>query len=162
MAIRAGDVLFLDTNVLLAATDEGRAQHRLAQEVLVSANRHGYHLGVSGQVLREYLVVATRPLEVNGLGLSPGDALRNVDEFRRRSVLYDETEAVSDRLRQLVRDHEPRGKRIHDVSVVATMLTHGLTHLVTQNSGDFAGLPGVDILSLADVRKAMSIPDGGD
>lgn len=154
MEIKVGDVLFLDTNVLLAATDRSRPQHHLAQEVLLAAGHRGYHLGLSGQILREYLVVATRPLNVNGLGLSPGDALTNVEEFRRRSVLYDETEAVSGRLRQLVRDHEPRGKRIHDANVVATMLTHGLTHLVTQNPADFAGLPEVETLSLIEAHAA--------
>jgi len=33
-------------------------------------------------VLREYLVVATRPVEVHGLGLAAADALVNVVAFR--------------------------------------------------------------------------------
>ena len=81
----------------------------------------------SGQVLREYLVVATRPAEVNGLGLSVPDALANVDEFARHLDLYDETVAVSTRLRQLALDHDLRGKRLHDANIVATMSVHGIS-----------------------------------
>lgn len=35
------------------------------------------------------------------------------------------------------------GKRIHDANVVATMQTHGITRLLTQNPDDFTDLPQV-------------------
>ena len=44
----------------------------------------GTVLYASGQVLREYMVVATRGLEQNGLGLNREDALADVAEFRSR------------------------------------------------------------------------------
>ncbi len=155
MAIKAGELLFVDTNVLLTATDQSRPYHRQAQRVLGLANRAGFHLGVSGQVLREYLVVATRPIEVNGLGLGVDDALSNVDEFRGRLVFYEETEAVANRLRQLVRKHAVTGKRIHDANVVATMLTQGVSRLITENSADFASFPEIGTVRLADAVRGL-------
>lgn len=155
MAIKAGDLLFVDTNVLLTATDESRPHYRPAQRLLVLANSAGFHLGVSGQVLREYLVVATRPIEVNGLGLNPDDALNNVDAFRERLVFYEETEAVATRLRQLTRRHGVTGKRIHDANVVATMLTHGVSRLITENPADFASFPEIDTVRLTDAVRGL-------
>lgn len=159
MAIKVGDVLFLDTNVLLAATDQSRRQHRAALRILGAATRGGFHLAVSGQIIREYLVVATRPPDVNGLGLSARDALRNVEEFKRRLAVYDETEAVSSRLCQLVRDAELRGKRIHDANVAAAMLTHGMSKLITENPGDFVGLAEIETVSINDLCRELACFD---
>ena len=58
----AGDILFVDTNVLLTTTDESRPQHGDAGRLLNEPGHHGLHLTASGRSLREYLVVATRPL----------------------------------------------------------------------------------------------------
>ena len=143
MEIKAGEILFLDTNVLLTATDRSRPDHLSARRLLSLARRGGFHLAVSGQVVREYLVVATRPTNANGLGLGVPDALRNVAQFRRRTVLLDENEAVSNRLTALIASCATAGKRIHDANIVATMLTHGIALLVTQNREDFEGFPGI-------------------
>ena len=70
MAIRAGERLFCDTNVLLSAVDRRRALHARALRVLNELPNQGVELCVSGQVLRECLLVSTRPVERNGLGLT--------------------------------------------------------------------------------------------
>jgi predicted nucleic acid-binding protein len=156
MSIKVGDVLFLDTNVLLTATDELRPQHAAALGVLGAASRSGVHLGLSGQILREYLVVATRPAAQNGLGLRSADALQNVAEFRRRALLYAEDEAVSNRLGRLVGAAGLHGKRIHDANVAATMLTHGVATLVTENADDFTPFPEVGTMSISDALRALA------
>ncbi len=151
MALPVGDILFLDTNVLLTATDESRLQHWHATQLFARSNRHGLRLAVSGQILREYLVVATRPVDVNGLGLDVRDATANVSEFLRRLDLYDETEAGSERLCRLARIHDLRGKRIHDANIVATMMAHGIRALVTQNLEDFALFDEIAIVDMTEV-----------
>ena len=57
--------IFVDTDVLLAATTPARAEHAAAKAFLES----GAALVSSGQVVREYIAVGTRPPESNGLGL---------------------------------------------------------------------------------------------
>ena len=151
MVPAAGDILFVDTNVLLTATDESRPQHRDAGRLLGEASRHGLHLAASGQILREYLVVATRPPDTNGLGLQVHDAVANVSEFLRYVHLYDETEEVARRLRQLGLTYGLHGKRLHDANIVATMAIHGIRVLVTQNPDDFAPFDEIDLLMIADV-----------
>ena len=113
-------------------------------------------MALNGQILREYLVVATRPAEANGLGLSGKDALANVDEFLRRMVVYDETEDVARRLRLLMRSCGLTGRRIHDANVAATMLANRLSQIMTQNADDFKGMPGVATVSLSEAWHSLN------
>ena len=148
MTPTAGEILFVDTNVLLTATDELRFQHREAQRLITASGARGVHLAASGQILREYLVVATRPRGANGLGLDVNDAGGNVNQFLRHLHLYDENEEVSRRLRRLAAVHELRGRRLHDANVAATMSAHGIRALVTQNGADFAPFEEIETVPL--------------
>jgi predicted nucleic acid-binding protein len=148
MATRAADLsivpdrVMLDTNVLLAATDETRAEHRDALTVLNDWAAVRTDLCTSGQILREYLAVATRPAKKNGLGLDLADALGNVRAIRERTTLLVEDSKVADRLLGLVADVECKGRQVHDANVVATMLVHGIGTVVTMNLEDFARFAG--------------------
>jgi predicted nucleic acid-binding protein len=65
----------IDTNVLLAATDEGRSEHHDALTILNNWPAGDTTLCISGQILREYLAVATRPADRN---------FDRADRYRRR------------------------------------------------------------------------------
>jgi len=131
------DRAMLDTNVLLAATDEGRPEHKQALMIINEWPGRGTVLYTSGQIMREYLAVATRPASRNGLGLQQADALRNVRALRERTSLLAEDSKVADRLLALLEDIACGGKQIHDANVVATMLVHGIDTVVTLNVDDF-------------------------
>jgi predicted nucleic acid-binding protein len=137
MATKVADRAVLDTNVLLAATDTGRPEFERARAVLDQWPAYGTTLYTSGQILREYLVVATRPEDRNGLGLATADAVTNVVALRGRLRLLAETDKVSDRLLELLGTVACAGKQVHDANVVATMLVHGIDTLVTSNIDDF-------------------------
>jgi predicted nucleic acid-binding protein len=132
------DRVMLDTNVLLAATDESRSEHRAALTILNEWTTGDTTLCTSGQILREYLAVATRPEEQNGLGLEPADAVSNVRAIRERTMFLTEDAKVADRLQGLLTDVECGGKQVHDANVIATMLAHGVGTVVTMNVEDFA------------------------
>ena len=136
------DRVMLDTNVLLAATDQGRAEHGDALTVLNRWAAGETTLYTSGQILREYLAVATRPTDHNGLGLKPADALSNVRAIRERTAFLAEDARVADRLQGLLTDVECGGKQVHDANVIATMLAHGVGTVVTMNVKDFARFEG--------------------
>ena len=150
----AGNCLFVDTNVLLTATDDSRQLHSEAMQLLADSTSQSLRLAASGQVVREYLVVATRPIEVNGLGLSIQDAEANVNELLRCIKLYDETEEVSRHLRQLAITHSLRGKRLHDANIIATMAVHGISTLLTQNGDDFAPFEDIAVVTIAEITVA--------
>jgi predicted nucleic acid-binding protein len=148
MATRVADLVtapervMLDTNVLIAATDESRAEHRDALTVVNDWVTGRTELCTSGQILREYLTVATRPMEKNGLGLNLPDALGNVHAIRARTTLLAEDAKVADRLLSLLADVACGGKQVHDANVVATMLVYGVRAVVTMNMEDFARFEG--------------------
>jgi len=138
MTTRAADHVLLDTNILLAATDEGRPDHSLAQAALNEWPSQGTTCYTSPQVLREYLVVCTRPTAVNGFGLSQTEALGNVRVLRERLRFLDESEKVFYALADLLDAVPCVGKQIHDANLVATASAHGITAIATQNVSDFA------------------------
>jgi predicted nucleic acid-binding protein len=120
------------------ATDEGRREHTEAVETINVWPAAGVVLYTSGQILREYLVVATRPTDHNGLGMARPDAVGNVRTLRGRLNLLAEDLKVSDRLLQLLDGVDCVGKQVHDANIVATMLVHGIDTVVTINVDDFA------------------------
>ena len=139
---------FLDTNILLTATDESRENHISAKNLISSFGKSGRMGSISGQVAREYLVVATRPLRVNGFGLQTSDALRNLDYFLSFLGILDETTDTAIQLRKLAEKYNLNGKRIHDANIVATMMTHGIKQLITENPADFSCFTEIQLLAI--------------
>lgn len=142
-------VVVVDTNVLLAATDTTRAAHAAATAFL---NEDERRLALTPQIVREYLAVATRPVDANGFGLTTHDAIANVHEFLDDMDLLAEDAAATNLLMRLVSDHQVVGKQVHDANVVAVALAHGARAIVTDNIrhfSRFSGLIGVE--SVADL-----------
>jgi len=98
--------------------------------------------------MREYLVVATRPINANGLGLALTDALENVRRLQRNMVSLHETEQVALTLLKLVQESGVTGKRIHDANLAAVAQTHGVPAIVTLDAGGFAAYGAVRALNL--------------
>jgi len=143
----------LDTNVLLSATDEGRAEHRQAMLVFSNWAGRGTTLYASGQIMREYLAVATRPADNNGLGLKQPSAQANVRAFRARTSLLAEDSRVADRLLGLLDEIPCGGRQVHDANVVATMLVHGISTLITINLADFTRFEHhISLIPLAGIK----------
>ncbi len=149
MKIRLGERVFLDTNVLLESTDIGRACHSQATMIFRDGPSAGVELLISGQVIREYLVVATRSVEKNGLGLSIRDAHENMKRFRQRTSLVAETEQVSELLLRWAMEFRIVGNRLHDLNILATAHQAGINRLLTANLNDFPKMTAVKILSLS-------------
>lgn len=146
MATTDDNRIFVDTNVLLAATDTSRDCHAEAVAFLDRGFRGDWRLFVIPQILREYLVVATRPLEANGLGLSPSAACGNVRHFSGFLHVLPENADTAEQLLIEVGECKLKGKRIHDANLVAAMTCHGLRKLKTYNPTDFKAFPALELL----------------
>ena len=129
--------VLIDTNVLLTACAPQRQSHEKALEVLKSWPNKGVRLALSGQILREYLGVATRPTSRNGLGLELGDALSNCKALASRCQVLEESRSVSENFLEIVRKTKTSGKQLHDANLVATALIHDVSDILTQNVEDF-------------------------
>lgn len=153
MMIPAGESIFFDTNILLIATDESRKGHSDAKFLLNTLLKQGVNICFSGQVAREYLVVASRPVRVNGLGLSSDHAVHNITAFKERSLFLEETRFTSELLQHMVLHYDLKGKRIHDANIIATMRTHRIKYLLTENPADFECFGDVELVTLKDMHK---------
>lgn len=136
MAMRDVRDLFVDTNVLIYATNELSIWYPSATESLQTARQLGIDLILSPQILREYLAAATR-LSVSGNGLPVPKILENFHTFQTEFRLVEDNRLVLKTLGDLLLKVSVSGKQIHDANIVATMLTHDIRHLLTHNTDDF-------------------------
>ena len=131
-----GTPAFVDTNVLLYASRPKAPEHARAQAALSRMRQDGTPLWLSRQVFREYLAVATRPL-ASGPALPMAAAIADVQEWQAAFNIAEDGPAVFDRLLQLLATHPGGGKQVHDANLVAAMLEHRITRLLTFNVADF-------------------------
>lgn len=128
--------LFVDTNILIFATNTLSPWHTAATNILHEARQLGVELILSQQILREYLAAATR---INILAEGPplADILENIRTFRNDYTIVEDNPFVLDHLIELLQKIPTSGKQVHDANIVATMQTYGLRHLCTHNVADF-------------------------
>ena len=129
----AGEVTLLDTNVLIARLHPLRRGHAEARALLAAEGV----LVTTPQILRELMVVLTRPIDANGLGMDPASVVPSVDALLERLTLVPEDARVAWRLRALVSAGRAQGIPIHDANVVASALVHGARRIVTGNIRHF-------------------------
>ena len=90
--------------------------------------------------------MATRPESANGLGFTSEEAIVAAREIEELFDLLPETPAVYPQWRTLVARYAVCGKQVHDTRLVAAMLVHGVTHILTLNGTDFRRFPGITIV----------------
>ena len=139
----------LDTNVVLRVLNPALPDHEQASDAVARLLQNGDEPCVTAQNLIELWVVATRPLAANGLGLAPEVVRQHHDTLLRRFTFLGDTGSVFAHWRTLVQSHRIVGKRAHDTRLVAVMLAHGVTHLLTFNTADFASLIEITAVSPA-------------
>lgn len=130
------DLMFVDTNVWVARSVEDHVFHQRAHDKLDLLLGQEDLLCTSNQIIREFISVCSL-----GRGLSrplTWDELRQqIDALLTQAVFLNESEASTRRLIDLGANYRVLGKQIHDTNIVATMLAHGITRLVTFNPDDF-------------------------
>jgi predicted nucleic acid-binding protein len=132
----------IDTTILARLANATDAQHAVAARAVLELHRRGEVLHVTPQVLIEFRNVATRPVAVNGLGLSTVDTEAQAGTFEARFPLLTETPDVYPAWKALVGGLGVIGKQVHDARLVAVCHVHGVTHLLTFNVAHFVRMAG--------------------
>lgn len=128
----------VDTNVLLRWAQADSPEHDLCTRTLDDLLEAGHDLCVCAQVLIEFRCVGTRPRNVNGFGMTPSQVKARTAELRGTFTCLPEPSDMADRWEFLADKYSVLGKPCHDARLVALMLAHGVTHLLTLNPADFA------------------------
>ena len=143
----------LDTNILIGLADTKASERPIAREAVRTLLGQGHTCVLAAQVLFEFWSVATRPIDVNGLGLTTEECREEIDRLRSQFPLLDDTSDVFERWLSLVTDLKISGKRVHDIRLLALILEHGATHILTLNSKDFPAVAGITIVEPSEVKK---------
>jgi predicted nucleic acid-binding protein len=148
--------VLVDTNVLTRVAHRNHPHTPLADAALQRLWVDGHELRIVPQVLYEYWSVATRPPDNNGLGFPPDLVAADVERFKSVFAVLRDERGVLEPWQRIALDCRALGKQAHDAHLVAAMQKHGLTHILTFNTGDFARYPNVATLSPSAVVAAKS------
>lgn len=147
----------VDTNLLVRLADTNSPHHATVTEALARLEDAGQDLVIVPQLLYQYWVVATRQIANNGLGRDVPTTLADLQDFMALFRLLRDERGIFERWRDLVTTGDVKGKVAHDARLVAAMLRHGVTHLLTFNGADFRRFTGLQVISPAEVLSG-SLP----
>ena len=142
-----------DTNILLRSV---QAAHPMFADVSRAVNilfDRGDDLHVIGQNLIEFWAVYTRQVVENGLGLTFTETALELTKLKVTFTVLPDTADILPRWEELVFKHNVVGKQAHDTRLVAAMLVHGLTHLLTFNSGDFKRFTEITVVNPQNITE---------
>jgi predicted nucleic acid-binding protein len=139
-------ITLVDTSVLARLLERDSLKGRAAEKALRDPEADFAGLSISSQVLTEFWVVATRPAESNGYGLTPADADACLADFLDSFILLPDPPDLLDLWREIVVAQSIRGKQAHDAKLVAVMRAHGAGRVLTFNARDFRRYGDIEIV----------------
>ncbi|HMO16321.1 MAG TPA: hypothetical protein PKD64_19245 [Pirellulaceae bacterium] len=139
--------ILIDTNLLVRFSDPNDQQHGIAVQALDRLAQQNHELQLIPQIIYEYWVVATRPVQNNGLGFSTPQANSFIEDMISLFPLLSDERLKFKAWMQLVLACDVQGKRAHDARLVAAMQRHSISHLLTFNGQDFARYTGISVLT---------------
>jgi predicted nucleic acid-binding protein len=135
-----------DTNVAARWMQPNDPRYGICRAAVRTLRHGGEGIYVAPQIVIEYWALATRPIAVNGLGLTIAQVAPRVRLLLRTFPLLAETDAIFPFWRELVETHAIVGRQVYDARLVALMLAHGITHLLTLNPSHFQRFQGITVV----------------
>lgn len=110
--------ILVDTNVLLRTAQRAQTG-RAANLAIKTLHRQQHFLCLCPQNTIEFWSVCTRPVDVNGLGLSVAGTERYVQELRKMFTIIPDSLQTLEKWQELVVKHGVVGAKVHDARLVA-------------------------------------------
>lgn len=149
--------ILLDTSILLRRTDADDARHLVTLEALDWLTDEGETLVVARQNLTEFRGVASRPKNVNGLGMTPAQADAELDILEQLFDILPERDAVYAEWRRLCRAASVSGRQVHDTRLAAVCFAAGIETILTWNPSDFTRFVPLAPVSFAVLTPADAL-----
>jgi predicted nucleic acid-binding protein len=143
-----------DTNVVMRFCNSSDVQFPIAVNAISRLLAQEDECLLTAQVLVEFWVVATRPIEVNGLGWTIEHTRSTINQLLDRFPLLEETSQIFPNWLNPVTIGKVMGKRTHDARIIATMRAHEVTHLLTFNPSDFKITLGITIVHPTEIGES--------
>ena len=130
-------IYLTDTNVLLRFLHRNDPRYPIARAAVRTLRANGHQCRATSQNFMEFWNVSTRPINRNGFGLTPLETDRLLRRAERLFLVLPDLPAAYSKWRQLVVTYGVSGVQVHDARLVATIISHGVTHVLTFNTADF-------------------------
>ena len=143
--------MLIDTSVLIRVLQPQHPQRETARNAIKELTAQGRDLHIVPQNLIELWVVATRPVEQNGLGMRPAVVAGELTRIKNMFELLPDTPAVYPIWESLVIQYQVSGKPAHDARLVAALHAHGLTAILTFDRTGFSRYSGIEVINPADL-----------
>lgn len=152
------DSVLVDTSVLLRTLQVQHGEYEVIARALELLPQQGKRLQIVPQNLVEFWVVATRPIEQNGLGLAPSQAAEELNKIKTMFDLLPETAAIYPAWEALVTQYGVSGKPSHDARLVAAMKVHGVSAILTFDQTGFSRFPSIEVIHPSTVQAVEEEP----
>ena len=130
-------IYLIDSNIVLRFVNFKDPLHSTIEQSVDKLQINGDEVVITPQTLVEFWVVATRPINVNGLGMTTEEAKLEMERLELLFRVLPENQQIFDEWKTLVATHKVSGKPAHDTRIVAAMLVHKITYILTLNPSDF-------------------------
>ncbi|MBX9791462.1 MAG: type II toxin-antitoxin system VapC family toxin [Pirellulales bacterium] len=137
----------IDTGVLLRAFDATCPEYRSIRQALRALWARQERLIVAVQNLAEFWNVSTRPVDKNGYGLSVERVSRRLIRIEQVCDVVTEDDDSFAAWKRLIVTYSVSGVAVHDARLVAVMLAHGISTIVTLNAQDFRRYNGITAIT---------------
>lgn len=145
------NTFLIDTNLLLRLSDQTSPDRALTEQAITKLKLRGDVPCITTQNLIEFWPVVTCPRNVNGFDWTTQQAEAEIKLLLNKFPLLPDPSDVLTHWLMLVAQHDIKGRRTHDARLVAVMLAHGVTHLLTFNTGDFASFTKISLVHPSDL-----------
>jgi len=140
--------IIVDTNMWIYFLNKDSIYHQKAKEGISQLINLGYNLFITSQIVREILVVLTKE-GIMEKAIKVDEAISKINELLEfLSILYENEKSLYV-LKDLVKKYQLKGKRIHDVNVVAVAVVNNIRRIFTHNIGDFKCFSEITPLSFS-------------
>jgi len=128
----------VEASILARLANNSDVYYPVATRAVLTLHKRGESLQTSPQNLVEFRNCATRPENVNGLGLPPAVAETKSAAFESLFPLLPETPDIYPAWKNLVQALAIIGKQVHNARLVAVCHVYSITHVLTFNVQHFA------------------------
>ncbi len=139
-------IYLVDTNVLLGFSYRADPRYPIVRFAVRELLAKGHQLQTTSQNFAEFWNVSTRPADRNGFGRTPSETDVLLQDLERLFLLLQDSPDVYPEWRQLIVKYNVSGVQVHDARLVAAMLVHDVTHILTFNMQDFTRYASEEII----------------
>lgn len=130
-------IYLADTNILLRFSRPEDPRYQIVQNAVHKLEAEGHQLQTTSQNFAEFWNVSTRPTDQNGFGHTLVETEHVLQRLEKLFTLLSDSPDVYPEWRRLIVAYGVSGKQVYDARLVASMISHDITHILTFNIQDF-------------------------